>query len=72
MLVHRLRRWPNMKPTLAQYIVSAGDYYPENTRHGSNIVSMLDQRLRRWPSIDPPSDSCIVFAGWMSDPSHLQ
>ena len=66
MLCHRLRRWPNIDPTLAQSLVFAGDrlfvvircshisaalFNPANTILWNNDVLMLGQRRRRWANI---------------------
>ena len=78
MVVHRLRRWPNIKPTFVQCLVFAVCLFlslilvsliciwhccPANVRQRTNIGSMLVQRLRRWPNIKPTLVQCVVFAG---------
>ena len=51
MLIHRLRRWPNIKTPLSQHIVTTA--VPENTIPWPNVELMLGQRRRRWPSMNP-------------------
>ena len=47
MLGHRLRRWPNIKPTLAQCIVFAGiNYRDRSTSHHSLWVDTNEKTLR--------------------------
>ena len=46
MLVHRLRRWPNINPTLLQYLVFAKSVY-------TSKLDKLTQQLRRRPNIEP-------------------
>ena len=36
---------------------------PANTKHWTNVGSMLTHRLRRWSNIDPTLYQCLVFAG---------
>ena len=47
-LVHRLRRWPNIKTTLVQ---RAFDLSQTNTRPWPNAALLLVHRLRRWANI---------------------
>ena len=72
-LVHRLRRWPNIEPTMGQCIVFAGLNEPSTPvcfTHGGGehpmqyqrpgkhaIEAMLGQLSRRWPSI---GSMCLV------------
>ena len=46
MLVHRLRRWPNIEPTMAQWLVFAG-YLPLCTegRHNNTRRNMNTHRI---------------------------
>ena len=57
MLDHRLRRWPNIKPTLVQ---------------SPNVGLMLDHRLRRWPNIKPTLVQSPMFAGWVGLAGHTR
>ena len=81
MLVHRLRRWPNIKTTMSWYIISAlvkqGPYrgvyrisgcITENTRRWPNAGLILGQRRRRWLSIKSALGQCLVFVGYRSIP----
>ena len=38
-------------------------YVPANTKHWTNVVSMLGRRLRRRPNIEPTVVHCLVFSG---------
>ena len=57
-LVHRLRRWPNIETALDECPVFAEvvhrcwvNTFPVNTKHLYNICTMLDQRRRRWADV---------------------
>ena len=39
------------------------DGSPENTRHCTNVGTMLARRLRRRPNIETTLVQCLVFAG---------
>ena len=56
MMGQRLRRRPNITPTLI--II-----YPANTIHWPNAGLMLGRRRRRWANINPALGQCIVFVG---------
>ena len=69
MLVHRLRRWPEIESTLYErscfnwelaFTVAERLTY---TTHLPNVWLMLAHRLRRWPNIGQTLDRCVVFAG---------
>ena len=53
MLVHRLRRWPNIKPPLGECPVFGGvlPATPVDTEHLYNIYTTSAIRLRRWSNI---------------------
>ena len=51
---HRLRRWPNVRPTSDHY--EGGRHIPASTRNWPNVGLMLGHRLRRWPNVRPTSD----------------
>ena len=57
MLGHRLRRWPNIEPTMGQRLVFTG--LITNLLRSSNVGLMLGHRLRRWSNFEP---TC----GWVS------
>ena len=68
MFVHRLRRWPNIKPTLTQCLVLAGACTTKPAAQQTRgvkpvLMLMLGQRLRWWASIAPALGQCLVFAG---------
>ena len=69
MFGHRLRRWPNIKPTLSQRLLFAEmiqfPITPTNWRRWADIDLMLVHRLRRWPSIKPALVQCLWH---LSDP----
>ena len=59
MLVHRLRRWTNAKPTFNKRLVSAGIYV--------YAVGLYHARLRRWPNSKPTALVCwdvVYVAGY--------
>ena len=73
-LAHRLRRQPNIIPTLGQRLVFAGmaavvavntltasTTLPANTKLWINVVLMLGQRRRRWANIKATVVQCVVF-----------
>ena len=70
MLCHRLRRWPNIKTTLAQCIVFAGEQHwfipcsslTASMRRWPNVVLMPGQRHRRWTSIRTALVNFLFFA----------
>ena len=52
MLGQRLRRWPNIEPTLDERTMfERKSSCPANTRHLYNIYTMSAQRIRRWYNI---------------------
>ena len=52
MLGQRLRRWPNIEPTLDKCTMfERKSSCPANARHLYDIYAMPAQRLRRWSSI---------------------
>ena len=52
MLGQRLRRWPNIEPTMGKCTMFEGkSSCPANTKHLYNIYTTPAQRLRRWPNI---------------------
>ena len=76
MLVHCLRRWPNIKPWLAQHLVYPGvglyrDPWATDklvwikyvvTQKTRDAHPMLGQRRRRWPNTVPTLGERLVFA----------
>ena len=53
MLVHRLRHWPNIKPTLSERLVIAGKCYKVACRMRWNIMITLQHEHRHdWPRSD--------------------
>ena len=75
MLVHRLRRWPNIKTPLVQCLVLAVvDCEWSRGRllamlqlvalstQSTNVVLMLLHCLQRWPNIKAPLVQCLVIA----------
>ena len=58
MLAKRLRRRPNINPTLVNVSCLLGG------NSTLNAVLMLANRLRRWPNTKPELDQHIVLAGW--------
>ena len=65
MFAHRLRRWPDIRTTLAQRLVFVGYIIPSYTRRCPDVGPTLCHRLRRWPSIGPTSGQCLVFARYI-------
>ena len=63
MLVHRLRRWPNIETTLRQRMTSIA----ANTTHSPNVSLMLGHRLRRWPNIKPTLVEHLWFCDSLVD-----
>ena len=52
MLGQRLRRWPNIEPTLDKCTMfERMSSCPANARHLYDIYAMSAQRLRRWSNI---------------------
>ena len=52
MLGQRLRRWPNIEPTLHKCTMfERKSSFPANTKHLYNIYTTSVQRLRRWSNI---------------------
>ena len=52
MLGYRLRRWPNIEPTMNKCTMfERKSSCPANTRHLYNIYTTPAQRLRRWSNI---------------------
>ena len=50
MLGQRRRRWSNIKPTMAQYIMLAGHTAGVSiSRHQPNVCQMLGQHRQCWP-----------------------
>ena len=67
MFVHHLRRWPNIRPTLAECVVLNHDTakrdYPANIRHWANAGLLVGQRRRRWANSKPTLAQRLMFAG---------
>ena len=67
MLVHRLRRWPNIETALVQRLVLAGVFVRYFVMKHEILADdgglMLVHRLRRWPNIEPPSCRRLVWCG---------
>ena len=64
MLVHRLRRWPNITPTLVEFFVYTGEDLSSAVENmTANVGVMLVHRLRRWPNITPTLGDCLVYTG---------
>ena len=61
MLAHRLRRFPNIKPTIGQTCAVCA-----NTIYSPKVGSMLAHRLRRCSNIEPTLGECLVCAGAQS------
>ena len=63
MLGQRLRRWPNIEPTLHKCTMfERKSSFPANTKHLYNIYTTSAQRLRRWSNI-VQSHTNVVFTG---------
>ena len=58
MLVHRLRRWPNIKSTLAQRLVSAGA-----------LVSCAESEVRPWGG-EVARGGITCVQGWQLSSQH--
>ena len=79
-LVHHIRRRPNIKTIFGQYLVFAGWHHTTSdfTRIASqqtqkylhNICTTSAQRFRRWPNIVHMLYKCFVFAGFLSNRKH--
>ena len=67
MLVHRLRRWPNIKPTLVQCILLTGIDWGEReqllSKH-KNICMAFIQRRTNVLDVRSTLYKCFVFAGY--------
>ena len=55
MLAHRLRRWPNIKQTLGQCLVFAGNYSPS--------VLMMSERINwaKWKYKNIQSTTSVLY-----------
>ena len=64
MLDQRLRRWPNIEPTLDKCTMfERKSSCPANARHLYNIYAMSAQRLRRWSNIAKSHTNVLCLLG---------
>ena len=64
MLGQRLRRWPNIEPTLNKCTMfERKSSCPTNTRHLYNIYTTSAQRLRRWSNIALSHTNVLCLLG---------
>ena len=76
MLGQRLRRWPNIEPTLNKCTMfERKSACPANTRHLYNIYTKSAQRLRRWSNIalSHTNDLCLLgmsIQAWVKQFQH--
>ena len=56
MLVHRLRRWPNIKPTLGQCIVFAEikQSHVYKLQYRDNLITLITQAIQKRFIREPP------------------
>ena len=59
--VNRLRRWPNINPTLGLLYTSHHAHQQTRGIHTCNAVSMLTHSVRRWPDIETELGDCTMF-----------
>ena len=64
MLGQRLRRWPNIEPTLDKCTMfERKSSCPANARHLYDIYAMSAQRLRRWSNIALSHTNVLCLLG---------
>ena len=72
MLGHRLRRWPNIKPTLGECILFAGRCCSRQTQHieegkGAGLWSVIESKdlsSTFYPLVTGPIHSCAISTPW--------